>query len=287
MPPQVTVSAQDRNEFRPVVAHNDLDDEYVLVWHDYDPSASPKRRILARRLDRYGLPIAATVTVSPVADGKDRSQPQVVFDRPGQRFLVVYQYDYNGDGSDWDIRGRFLDRDLSPLAAETTIAADFASEWFPRVAYSLDSPQGPRFLVTWTRLPTGGLGSVRGALIVSSVPQAEFPIAVHGSQNRVNPDVAYDPWGDTFFVAYDNALDVLGRAVSPSGTVGSEVTIANAAQAKATVGGGLRPSSVRTACRSWRTTVSLRAGSGRPSATTRPVPGATRRSRYSTQPRLL
>lgn len=222
MAPEVTTSSQDRMEYLPQLAYNSLHDEYLVVWHDLDAAASPARRILARRLDRYGRALSGTLVVSPTGDNRDRAQAAVAYDKVNDRYLLVYVFDFNGNGSDWDVRGRFLSWDALNRGSEFALGASGSNEWNPQVDYSYLSG---KFLVAWTLEPSGVNAAVRGALVTSG-GMTEFPIAASASGHRFRPDVAYQPYGDNFLVVYDSGLDVFGTIVTAAGAVGSEVAIA-------------------------------------------------------------
>lgn len=224
MAPEVTTSNQDRMEYLPQIAYNSDRDEYLVVWHDFDAAATPTRRILARRLDRNGRPLSGPLVVSPTGDDRDRAQAAVAYDRVNDRYLIVYVYDYNGNGSDWDVRGRYASWNLQSLGAERTISDYTDSEWNPKVAFSWPSQT---FLVTWTREPATGPQVVRGALVTQSTVGGNLLIATHPSQNRQSPDVAFQPYGDNFLVAYTSGADVFAKTVAATnGALGGEVAVA-------------------------------------------------------------
>jgi hypothetical protein len=220
--PEVVVSSSDLDEYANDVAHNSLRDELLVVWHEVDPQATPRRRVRARRLDRYGRPLSAALTIAPVGDGKERIYPAVVHDPDADRYLVVYGHDENGDASDWNIRARFLAWDLAPLGPELTVASDPQSEYGPRVAFS---PASQRFLVTWFRGPASGY-TIRGAFVEGSAPQVEFLVAESATTSLLVPDVAHEPVGNGFLVVYHDGEDVRGRIVGIGGSVGPEISIA-------------------------------------------------------------
>lgn len=249
MTPEIVVSAEDCDERDPQAAYNSLHDEFLVVWNDVCSSATPVARILARRLNRYGLPIGATFEVSPTADGRNRSRASIAHDPINDRYLVVYTLDYWNDGSDFDIRGRFVDWDgVEPAWEEFVIASSSDSEWNPEVAFS---SAGEKFLVAFSKDDaTSGL-VVWGALFAFGAVPVPLPIA--SPAYRIAPDVAYDATLDRFAVVYDDSNDAFVRVIdAASGTVHAETTVANVAPDESLVSAASCGHELHLAAWKWR-----------------------------------
>jgi hypothetical protein len=224
--PATTVSAANADEFHPRIAYNGTRDEYLVVWHQYWPFVvlgDAHRIVMGQRLDRYGRALGTPFMISPAGDDRDRTKPDVAYVPDGDRYIVVYGLDFEGDGSDFDVRGRFIDwNGPNPGLMEFTVAQTTAHEWDPRVEYSTVSDS---YLVTgWSE---GTRAQVWGAVGAFGAPPAgSFIIAQDAVENRVDPDLASQVLGDTFLVVYSNAVDILGTLVGPSGSIGSEFAIA-------------------------------------------------------------
>lgn len=243
--PERTINVQDSEKFQPAVAYNPDRDEYLVVFHHFwssPPGGAAHRNVQAYVCDRYGKPLFFREYVHPI-DTHDRSQAAVAYDPDHQRYFVVYIYDYSGDGSDYDIRGVFLAADtLASVSAELNIATSVLSDFEPKVELSTVSDT---FLVAWWRQASSTYTSVRGCPVssVSFDIGGELLIADHPSENRIEPDLAWDPSRDEIAVAYSNAVDIFVRLVSmPAGLVGEEIAVAawpdtEAAPAIASCGG--------------------------------------------------
>lgn len=225
MAPERMVSSQEAMEYLPHVAYNSTRDEYLVVWHDkWDVVmvGQPYRRIMGRRFDRSGAPVGGIFVVSPLVDNRDRGQPAVAYDGSADRYLVVYLYDSSGSGADWDVRGRFLQGSGASAGGEFVIADTGKDEAAPEVAFSFLSN---KYLVTWwTQRPTGS--TVDGAIFAFGQTPGAFSIAAEAAEERVDPDVAYQPVGDNFLVAYTDGVDIYAKIVGANGTVGPEIGIA-------------------------------------------------------------
>jgi hypothetical protein len=219
MTPEVTVSAADVYEHAPSVAYNSVRDEYLVVWHDDDYDASPRLRLWARRLDRYGRPLGDRFEPAPTADGRSRKDAAVAYDSTGDRYLLVYALDWLGDGSDHDIRGRYLAWDgVDPAWTEFTIAGSTLNEWSPEVSFS---PASERFLVAWSRWDPVQGGVVWGAHFALGGTPNPFELGAPGY--RLGPDLAFDGSTNRFLLVYDSLADVLARGVeAATGAVGAE-----------------------------------------------------------------
>jgi len=220
---EITLSELPGTEVVPAVAYGTGHDEFLAVWQ-HDPVAGPSE-ILGVRLDRFGSPIASfVVSAGPV----DRISPAVAYDPQRDRFLVVWSEDYWGDGSDWDLMGRFVPwSGPDPGEGAFTILGTTTSQWSPSVAFSTLSSE---YLVVWNEL-SAAPASIRGIYVDSEgLTGSAFPIAEHATLNRTNPDVAAESSTDEFLVVFERQysgpdLDIAG-AVVWQGAVGAEVEIA-------------------------------------------------------------
>lgn len=228
--PDVVVSAENCDEHDPQAAYNSLRDEYLVVWNDFCTATTPAARVLARRVDRYGRPLAPTFELAPTADGHNRTRPSVAYDATHDRYLAVYAYDYWNDGSDLDIRGRFIAwNGVEPTWSEFMIASTERMEWNPVVAFSSVSGS---FLVAFSKSDASAGIVVWGALFGFGATPSPFPIASPGL--RVSPDVAYDAFWNLFTVSYDDSNDVFARTIdAATGVIAPEVPVGTDASIEA------------------------------------------------------
>jgi len=230
MSPEAAVSQRDCYEFAPQVAYNTLHDEYLVVWHDICAAGTPASHVFARRLTGWGKPVGEAFEVAAPLDARNRWDAAVVYDEVGDRYLVTYTYDYNGDGTDLDVRGRYLAwNGPDPGWLEFPIALTGLDEQGSRAAYS---PTSQVFVVVYEREdPT--LGSVvDGALFSFGSAPTWFNVAVSGL--RVNPDIVYGAFFDHFAVAYDDQSEVYLTVLDAEGGVFfPEVTVSNSVKPEA------------------------------------------------------
>jgi len=209
---EIVVSNTDVDQYLPDVAYCSNHSEYLVVWHNVWPVES--RDIRGARIGQYGQVLDTFV----ISEGlHDRAQPSVAYDPASQRYLVVYAVDAFGDGSDWDIYGRFIPWD-GPEAAtiEFPIVTWETKQWNPKVVYG--STQNEFMVVWWTEHPSvPAYTSGRRVAAAGGFPDNAFTIAVDGSENRVNPDIAYNVARNEYLVVTDNGVDVFGTRLRGDG----------------------------------------------------------------------
>jgi hypothetical protein len=208
----------------PAVAYNSVHDEYLVVWDNQDD-------IYARRVSGQGEPLDWFV-VAPGSGGNQftRAQPSVAYDPVNDRYLVVFIHDVFGDGSDWDLGGRFIPWDgQSNSLLEFPIVTWTSNQWNPKV---VPCPARGEFMVTWTNTGPFIANYISAATLddATGAKVDEIPIS-SGAEHRQNPDVAYNWSNDRYLFAWEQlagvSSDIFGLRVTGSGMVaGSEIGIA-------------------------------------------------------------
>lgn len=222
---EIVVSSLDNEQLLPAVAYNWKHREYLVVWHN---KWAGNRDIYAQRIsDRGEVKSSFSISNMPF----DRAQPSVAYDPVNDRYLVVWIYDTLGDGSDWDIMGRFVPWDGNdPNPSAFAISSWTTHQWNPQVIYARPHEE---FLVVWTNeyqsgvLPTYVSGQ-RITAADGSFPDGAWTIATHATENRLRPDAAYNRARDEYLITYDNGVDIFGVRRTWNGVVlgGGEFGIA-------------------------------------------------------------
>lgn len=215
---------------RPAVAYNWKRREYLVVWHTSWVMGS--RDIRARRISDRGQLLGDEFVVFEHVT-KDSAQPDVAYDPVNDRYLVVFVHDVSGNGSDWDVYGRFVSWNGQMVHGPAFAICSWSTkQWNPKVAYGR-APQ--EYLVVWWTEGVGGVKSyVSGRRVWangSGFPTGAFAIASHPTLNRVGPDVAYNMARNEYLVIWDavNASrDIYGVRLNASGAAigGGEFGIA-------------------------------------------------------------
>ena len=217
---EVIVSQLDNEKFLPSVAYNGEREEFLIVWHNLWPGS---RDVNAARVDRFGRVISS---FNVTTGANDRAQPAVAYDPVRDRYLIVWIYDYYGDGSDWDVYGRLVPwYGPDPALTEFPIYSATDSQWNPKVAYSTGDDE---FLVAWGNTSASALASISlGYVAADGNPYYAVTLAGDASHNYLNPAITYNQLRNEYLVAYEiDQVDIAARRVNYLGPVGSQVIVA-------------------------------------------------------------
>ncbi len=149
---EIAISERASNEYSPAIAYNPDHDEYLVVWENLWPGGS--HDVYAQRISASGgLLRWFSVASSP----NDQMEPSVAYDPDLDRYLVTWTYDYWGDGSDWDVVGRFI-----PWSGPSADLNDFSiCSWTSGQADSavVYAAATREFLVAWKNNSSAGVPS--------------------------------------------------------------------------------------------------------------------------------
>jgi len=215
--PEITISARDSAEYSPAIAYNPLHNQYLVVWeNDWDGGYHD---IYAQRVSGSGQ----LLSWFALASGNSQAEPAVAYDPVNDRYLVVWLHDARGDGSDWDVHGRFIPW-YGPDSAltEFPICAWNSNQGHPAVAYGGSQEE---FLVVWksnTPYVPGYISAVRITAATGGFPAGDGFTISSGAQIRDFPDVAYNLARNEYLVTWDlelsaNNIDIWGMRLRGDG----------------------------------------------------------------------
>jgi hypothetical protein len=226
--PELTISESESADYRPAIAYNSLHDEHLVVWEEI--AADGSHDVFARRVTAGGVLLDRFAVAT---GGNDQLEPAVAYDPVNDRYLVTWTYDYWGDGSDWDIFGRFV-----PWYGPTAGLADFGiCTWPSGQAHSSVAYGGANqeLLVAWISFPAGEPSYVSARRVYadgSGFPLGDGFTVWSGAQPADFPDVAYNGARAEYLVAWDVVLsahniDIHAQRVSSSGVLlGADLVVA-------------------------------------------------------------
>ncbi|MGD2205430.1 MAG: hypothetical protein PVH17_01510 [Anaerolineae bacterium] len=224
--PDIPIYVSDEVQTLPDVAYNWKHDEYLVVWET--SWSTGERDIWGRRISGHGELLDAF----PIGYGSNhQSQPSVAYDPEYDRYLIVWQYDYYGDGSDYDINGRFVPWDgPDPSLVEFFICNWGSDQWWPRIVYN-ENPDWDEFLVIWYNSALYNPYTVSGRRVYADgggFPDSAFPIADHATEDRRDPDVAYNLARNEYLVTYSDESDIYATRLEANGNAlgGGEFNVA-------------------------------------------------------------
>jgi hypothetical protein len=226
--PELVVSNLDNLQFSPSIAYNSKHHEYLVVWENV--WSNNLHDIQGQRITESGQLIGPS-PIHIASGSKNKMQPDVAYDPVNDRYLVVWIHDINGDGSNWDISGRFIPWENStPTLSEFKICDWSSNQWEPRLEYARAQEE---FLVVWMNTPpsiASYISARRIKALDGSFPANGFTIS-SGTQTRDNPEVAYNLARNEYLVTFDvgsSSLDIHAVRLSGNGTAlgGGEFPIA-------------------------------------------------------------
>jgi uncharacterized repeat protein (TIGR01451 family) len=228
------ISTAASDQCFPALAYGD---KYLIVWQDHRHG----------NWDIYGQCIPSEgdqggsfpITVAP--DSQER--PDVVYNNVDDEYLVIWQDYRNGN---WDIYGRRISGQCSPLDDEFAVSQESARQWRPALAYN--SSENQYLAVWWDNRDTTTGEDIYGQRLSSKgeLLGADFPISTAQGLQWF-PDVAYSSldndylvvWGDnrnsaspvdyrgmelvgipsTVFHRASTAFDIYGQRVAGDGKI--------------------------------------------------------------------
>jgi len=166
----------------------------------------------------------------------DQIHPRVAFSPPGQAYLVVWEDHHWGFGQDWDIYGRLVAPDGTPLGMPFGISWDGATR---RIAPSVACNQiTGEFLVVWEYAYGSADHDVYGRRVAAngSLIGEEFAINADGAFEAA-PAVTYNPDCNEFLVVYEWSVgdpefqvkDVWSNVITATGVVRAPQAVAGTA----------------------------------------------------------
>ena len=225
------------NEYNSDVAWGGLEDNYLVVWQYWDGG---DYRVLFSEVwdtDQSGSQIDRGGTYL-TGDDTDQLFSAVAYSRDARDYLIAFQYDYYGNGSDYDIDSFRLDATDTNYGSRFAVAWTSDNETSPAVAFSggpesLSGGMGAdQFLVTYVYESDSEQAvygqAVKGTHATSGGQLEGAPTRVRATGGGTNfglfdPDVTGSfnsgrylvVWEDMTggFAGYD--YDVLGRMVAP------------------------------------------------------------------------
>ncbi|MFA7060099.1 MAG: hypothetical protein WC156_04700, partial [Pedobacter sp.] len=117
-------------------------------------------------------------------------------------YLIVYEYDTSGSGTNWDIYGQRMSGDGQKIGSPFAILSGAKNESNPRVAYN--STNNEYLVVAQYDTNGSGLYQIMGQRVAAGGTLAGSVITVYGtSKAQYSPDVAYNSTNNTYLVAFD------------------------------------------------------------------------------------
>ncbi len=223
--PVIAISALDRSEYKPRVAHNTTANEYLVVW-EYDANGDGSNYdIRAARVQADGTVITPILVVAGWSYHDRR--PDVAYNSEADEYLVVWEYDYYGDDSDYDIVGQRVSASGTLFGGTFFVGGYVRDECKPRLAYNSTAND---YLVVWEYdYDDGEISSymIFGQLVPADgvFSRNAFPVG-YFIYDELKPQLAYNSAGNEYLVVFEFDLNgngsnyiILGQRVQADGTL--------------------------------------------------------------------
>ncbi len=239
--------------FRPAVAYNGTDNQYLVVWHGDDGSdglADEEFEIWGQLLDAGGAAIGSAIRISAMGDDGDPAQiarnAQVAYNGVSNEYLVVWEgVDNVGPlGPDeFEIFGQLIDASGAEIGPDDFRISDMGPNGHPGYdafnAAVAHNHLAEEYLVVWDGDDnTGGVVAnefeIRGQLVAATtgieIGVIDFRISVTGPDgaaqfDATEPSVAFDGAAAEYLVVWvadgaplpDNKLAIRGQRIDAAG----------------------------------------------------------------------
>jgi YD repeat-containing protein len=197
----LALATTSQSETRPAIAYNSTANNYLVVY---------ERQVSATDTDVYGQWVSATGSLLGSAfaiantSARQERRPRAAYNAIGNNFLVVWEYDASGNGSNYDLR-------VGPVSATGTVGAVVTVANLPRqeltpeiifgttsreylVAYEMDGNADGKTDVGLVRLSAAG--AVLDAVFLTLRSNA---LDVHATK----PFLAYNNTLNDFMLAFE------------------------------------------------------------------------------------
>ncbi len=245
--------------FRPSIAYNSLDNEYLVVWYGDDDSfalANDEFEIYGQRLDAAGAAIGTAFRISDMGGDGDPTffarHPEVAYNSAGNEYLVAWEGEDNAGGlvaGETEIFGQLIDASGLEIGPDDFRISDMGPNGHPGYdAYNAAvacNPVADQYLVVWEGDDNaGGLVAnefeIFGQLIAGATGQQiganDLRVSMTGANGAAQfdaaaPSVAYNAIDDEYLVAWesdgppllDGKIEIRGQRIDAA--TGSRVDV--------------------------------------------------------------
>jgi hypothetical protein len=217
--PELQVAGAATDEDRPAVAFNPAAQQYLVVYE--------RRTGAPGNLDVYGQRIAANGALvggsfAIAGSVRDERRPRLAFNLATNRFLVVYELDWNGDGSNYVVMGQMVNANATLSGSPIIVGGFVVDELVPEVAYNATANE---FFVVFEFDSDGDGGNIDVAARRVSAAGAIVGDAFYVGRITVNgvhvhdraPHLAWNSAANEYLIVYEvdlfddgSDIDVLG-----------------------------------------------------------------------------
>jgi hypothetical protein len=230
-------------ESKPDVAWNHDDQQFMVVWQHWWVNVDPPSHYLLtfrpfwdthQPVNQWQAPPYGLV-LTTCGLGNGQTEPAIAYSRGAYEYVVAFQYDWNGDGSDYDIAALRLEPD-GTRTCPFYVANTTNQETSPAIAYSggpehVTSMYGnPQYQIAYaSQEPSEAVLYIQGVkdrhdsfgVQLDGNRQGVDWVPSAGGGNVVAPDVTGSAHNGRYLTVWqrDPQQDILGHLAAPYGGV--------------------------------------------------------------------
>jgi len=199
----------DYHRYHSSLAYDHEHGEFLVVWQQN--YASGVRQIYARWLNGSGQPISSPFQLNPDLPNR-QIIPDVVYNATDDEYLVVFMYNYNGDGTTYRIWGKRVPRSCSVNTCLTQVVANISPEDHAREPSVAWDAIKNRYLVVFDiydgPAESANPNGVLWGCIIAGVVRSQGTIISSITKPQYS-DLAYNPASEEFlFVWLENQTSI-------------------------------------------------------------------------------
>ena len=223
-----TFSTAFADQLEVTLSYNSLHDEYLVVWVVGDGAVL---KIAGIRVGSDGIPIGNVTILSP-ENGLNQFNPDVAYDAVNDQYLVVWTFDYYGDGSDYDVVGKFIPWNNLATGQAFQIDGRVGYQYRPAVVYT---PETLNFYLVYQD-DTSGAFEISGCTVAADGGSVGTVLGISGGLGGYrNARIAWNSRSQRYLVVYDGpppdacGMAAIGRQLTSTGApVAAEFNISSA-----------------------------------------------------------
>jgi uncharacterized repeat protein (TIGR01451 family) len=208
------ISTAPSDQCFPALAYNSAEDNYLIVWQDHRNGS----------WDIYGRCVSSggnqggDFAIAVATESQER--PDVVYNSTDNEFLIIWQ-DYRN--ANWDIYGRRVSSQCSPLGDEFPVSEVSERQWYPALVYN--SSDNQYLAVWWDYRNATTDGDIYGQRLSPEGELLGLDLAISEADGlQWFPDVAYSSFDNDYLVVWGDsrnltstAFDLYGQRVASDG----------------------------------------------------------------------
>jgi hypothetical protein len=222
---RISGSNATESEWAPAVAHNPVEDQWLVVWSDYRNFDTRASDIYGQRFTGDGGRLGYNFRISDTAGVAAEGFPDAAFNPFDNEYLVVWHDDRNETTRDTDVYGQRLDDLGRGLGSNLRISGPKAIDYDARAAVTYDRSADEYFVVWIDRRKDATRGlDIWGQRLSADAERLGWNLRISGwkaTADEFAPAVAHGTAHHAYLVVWEDtrseptrSSDIYGRFMS-------------------------------------------------------------------------